>query len=157
MRAAVRRATKITSLCQRGPMPSALRRALAGLASLVLGVVGVVVLPATAHAREVNHYKVGVISGEYWVAGKRYDGEFYPSRINACVKVQRKAAGVWRNNVIMTTGAEGHCREGYPETWYIGDDTLALNTEAIRLIVVSGDYTGSYVVLCSSKSDCQQT
>jgi hypothetical protein len=108
-------------------------------------------VPATAEARTLSDIRIGGIDGEYWVAGADYNGGFYPQFASECVDVQRKAGGAWRDNVSTATGGGWHCHEKLTLSWWIEDDTLAKNTEAIRLV----SDQGSILVLCTSKSNCQ--
>jgi hypothetical protein len=128
------------------------RRALTGLAAVALTLGLVVAVPATAEARTLSNPTVGTIEVEYTVALQDYDGFFRPAQSDECVKVQRKAGGVWRDNV--TTGSGYNCSHTANLSWSIHDNTLALNTTAIRLVVIG---TSQVLVACTSTDDCRQT
>ena len=126
------------------------RKTILRAAMATLGTLGLLTIPATAEARTLSNSTVGTIEGEYWVAGNEYNGYFRAAQTGECVKVQRKAAGVWRDNVSTANGYS--CGTTYNLSWWI-TGTLATNTEAIRLIVIG---TTQVVVLCTSKTDCRQ-
>jgi flagellin-like protein len=155
--APVRRPAILGGLCQRDLMPLVIRRALTGLVATLLGVAMVVVAAVPAQARYAYTSKVGAVFGEYLVSNVDYNGYFNAARSDGsqCVSIQRKAGGVWRDNVSTQAGVNQWC-DGDPLDWWITDYTLATNTTAIRIVVTWGAYLGSYVVLCSSTADCRQ-
>lgn len=126
---------------------------IAALAGLLL--LGGVMAP-TASADHDYHWKVGWLDAQYWPAdgtqyGREYNGLASGEYNVQCVAVQRKSSQVgWTDTHVLG----GRKCGGATFEWRITDDLAVERTVAIRLMVTSGAYEGSYFNICSTKTQC---
>ena len=132
-----------------------LERLVSVLIATFLALLGAFMFAPAAEAKELCHYKVGCIRGEYQAASEGGNRDYvgaFSAAANRCVVIERKlSSGAWTSGFVEPDPYS--CRT-YDWGWVIDNDAAVSHTVAIRLRVYSGTSVGSYINLCNTKSQC---